>query len=204
MSSIDKLSEIFKKFPGIGQRQAKRFVYFLLTRDQKFLKELSDNLLSLRKGVKICKSCFRFYGENSNPNALCRICADADREASLLMVVERDADLENVERSGVYKGLYFVLGGSIPTLDKNPYKQVRVKELIDVAGDRLKNGYLKEIIIATNANPDGDNTASFIITELQKLKGGLKVSILGRGLSTGTELEYSDADTLRNALKHRE
>jgi len=88
---------------------------------------------------------------------------NADRDASLLMIVERDADLENVERSSAYEGLYFVLGGSIPSLTQNPHSRVRSRELLDVVRDRGKEGYLKEIIIATNANPDGDNTASFVV-----------------------------------------
>lgn len=207
MNTIDKLTEIFKKFPGIGPRQAKRFVYFLLTRNDNTLRELSEAILRLKGSVKMCQSCFRFYAVNGdkNLNNLCNICISSDRDSSLLMIIERDADLENIERNNVYKGLYFVLGGSIPVLDRDPYNKIRIRELLDIISERGSGGFIKEVILATGANPDGDNTAVFIKKELDSLKDkyAFKISVLGRGLSTGTELEYSDSDTLRSALENR-
>ncbi len=116
----------------------------------------------------------------------------------MLMIVPRDIDFEAVERSGSYKGYYFILGGVVPILEKDPEKRIRSKEL-EV---RIKNNKeLKEIILAMNANLDGENTTEFI---KQKYQGeSLIFSTLGRGLSTGAELEYADPETLKNAFLHR-
>ena len=117
------------------------------------------------------------------------------------MIVSRDVDFEVIEKSKVYNGYYFILGGVIPILDKEPEKRVRLQELTE----RIKKGDLKEIILSLNATADGEHTADFIKNYIkEKVFGDITVSILGRGLSTGAELEYSDADTIKNALKNRE
>ena len=118
----------------------------------------------------------------------------------MLLVVPRDVDLEAVEKSGSYAGRYFVLGGVVPLLDKEPEKRIRSKELAVRIKKGLENG-LKEIILAMNANQDGEHTAEFIKEKYQGLP--LIFSTLGRGLSTGAELEYADPETLKNALLHR-
>lgn len=214
MNSIHKLTEIFSKFPGIGPRQAKRFVYFLLTRNNAYLEELAHLLLELKKEVSTCESCMRFF---SNPQLSqpsngvtrlsatklrgCEICRDPNRQTDMLMIVERDADFENIERSKIYEGKYFILGGKVPILEKNPEQRIRVPELKKRAQD--KN--LKEIILALSVNPDGENTEKYIRELLSPLaeKNAIKISILGRGLSTGIELEYPDSETLKNAFKNR-
>ena len=212
MNSIEKLAEIFSKFPGIGGRQSKRFVYFLLTRDKNFLEDLSANLLSLKKNIKVCHFCQRFFqsasaspqldGSESRGSNLCKICADSSRDSSTLMVVEKDADLENIESTGVYHGRYFILGGTVPILEENPESKVRSKELLGLLKKEIKENGLNEIILATSANPEGDSTHSYLMSILKSLKG-IKISTLGRGLSTGTELEYSDKETLKSALENR-
>jgi recombination protein RecR len=121
------------------------------------------------------------------------------------MIVSNDVDFENIEKTKFYNGYYFILGGSVPILEKNPEKRIRQKELIESVGNRLNSG-LEEIIIALNYNPEGENTLSYL-NELLKTtidKNNIKISTLGRGLSTGTELEYSDSDTIKNALKNRQ
>ena len=114
-------------------------------------------------------------------------------------------DLENVERTDTYNGYYFVLGGLIPILDKEPEQRIRGKKLLETIEEHRAKG-LQEIILALSANPEGDYTAQFVKKLIFPICANfeIKVSTLGRGLSTGTELEYSDADTLKNALKHRE
>lgn len=124
----------------------------------------------------------------------------------MLAVVSRDSDLESLEKSGSYNGLYFVLGGIVPILEANPEKKIRQVELLSTVQKRFASGggVLKEIILAMSANADSENTAQYVSQILSGYKdAGLKISLLGRGLSTGTELEYSDADTLRNALRNR-
>lgn len=210
MNSINKLTAIFEKFPGIGPRQAKRFVYFLLTRNNAYLEELAHLLLKLKKEVSVCESCMRFFANSQlgNPATklhVCEICRNPNRQDGMLMIVERDADFENIERSKIYEGKYFILGGKVPILEKNPEQRVRAQELVNIVSGRAKNKMLKEIILALPINPDGENTEQYVKRLLSPLaeKYDIKISMLGRGLSTGIELEYPDSETLKNAFKNR-
>ena len=214
MDTIDKLTEIFKSFPGIGPRQAKRFVYFLLTRNKSYIKDFTTLVEELQKEIQVCQECFRYFTKGRVPAVLCEICSGKNRDNDSLMIVARDIDLENIEKSHSFNGKYFVLGGTVPILDKNPETRVRLKELLALVerksapnhqGETLMKGGLKEIILGFSINPESEYTADFIIQALNPLvtKYNLKISHLGRGLSTGTELEYSDADTIKNALKNR-
>ncbi|MBU1046540.1 recombination protein RecR [Patescibacteria group bacterium] len=204
MNSIDKLTELFTKFPGIGPRQAKRFVYFLLTRDNYFLIELSNAIKNLKADSRICESCSRFYSKKYNSN-LCDICNDKNRESDVLMIVAKDADLTNIERVGNYNGMYFVLGGFVSVLEKAPEQRIRINKLIDLLEKKIKDKDLKEIILALSLNPDGENTIDYISESLKPLLADKKIKIttLGRGLSTGAELEYLDDNTFQNAFKNR-
>lgn len=133
---------------------------------------------------------------------MCKICADQNRDHETIMLVQRDIDLESVERNGGFDGVYFVLGGSVPILDKEPEKRIRTKEL----ESRIKNDEnLREIILGMNWNPEGENTGDYVTKTLKPLTDsrGIKISHLGKGLSMGTELEYIDRDTLKNALNNR-
>lgn len=196
---IDKLTEMFMQFPGIGPRQAKRFVYFLLRQDAAYAKALIESIDELREDVTQCKYCFRYY---IGKNKVCDLCADPNREQDTLLVVEKDIDLENVRKTGKFHGQYFVLGGLLPILEKNPESRIRISEL---RARLTKDKNLKEVILAISANAIGDNTVEFLQQQIKNLPAGrqVKVSTLGRGLSTGTELEYSDSDTLSAALESR-
>lgn len=203
MDSINKLSEKLSKFPGIGPRQAKRFVYFLLTQNNSYLKELSENILTLKDNVKICDSCYRYFPNYGGSTSLCEICFDTNRDSSVLMVVGKDADMENIEKNNIYNGKYFVLGGYLSIMSDNaPW--VRSNELVKKIEKEVKKE-LKEVILALSLSPEGENTIHYINQILKPFaeKYKLKISTLGKGLSTGTELEYSDDDTLKNALKNR-
>ncbi len=203
MDPINKLIEYFSEFPGIGPRQAKRFAYFLLTKNTSYLDELCRNISSLRQSIRTCTECRRFYSGETNDSGLCSICRDKNRDDSLLMIVSRDVDLETVEKSRFFTGRYFVLGGAVPILEKNPDSRIRSKDLLRYI--ERKNGKLKEIILALNTNSEGENTADYLKSMLSAViaNGNIKISMLGRGLSTGAELEYSDSDTIRNALRNR-
>ena len=200
INSIDKLTEIFSKFPGIGPRQAKRFVYFILSRSGDYAGELTRAVLELKKEIVQCARCLRFFAKNGHDAKLCSVCSDDTRDSSMLMIVPRDIDFEAVEKSGSYKGYYFILGGIVPILEKEPEKKVRSQQLEVRVKEGIKNG-LKEIVIAMNANQDGENTAEYLKEKLKNFE--LQTSVLGRGLSTGTELEYADPETLKNAFLHR-
>ncbi len=194
------MAELFGKFPGIGPRQAKRFVYFLLSRNNGYTSELIGAIQNIKKEIIQCEECMRFYAKNGHAGKLCAICSDDSRDSSMLMVVPRDIDLDVVEKSGSYNGYYFVLGGVVPILEKEPEKKIRIKDLGFRIQERMKNG-LKEIILAMNANIEGENTADYI---KQRCQGApLTFSTLGRGLSTGAELEYADPETLKSAFQNR-
>ncbi len=201
--AFEKLIEYFLKFPGIGPRQAKRFGYFLAGTDKKFAEELAKLILEIKKNVIQCQSCWSFFesaAERTSNN--CSICANLNRDTLLLMVIEKDVDLENIEKSGVYNGKYFVLGGAISLADgAKKQNHLRFKELFD----KVQKEMPKEIILATSATIEGENTARYIekILEPVNKKFHLKITRLGRGLSTGTELEYIDSETMSNALKSR-
>jgi recombination protein RecR len=212
MNSIEKLIQIFSNFPGIGPRQARRFVYYLLTRADGTLSELSQHIKDLKNDVTICSDCQRFFElklqhtskkEEGDPR-VCKICSNNSRDHSVLMLVQRDTDLESVEKNGGFKGIYFVLGGGVPILEKEPEKRIRIKELKSFLEKKIKEG-LKEIILGVNWNPEGENTADYVVKELKQItnNSNIKVTHLGKGLSMGTELEYTDPDTLKNALKNR-
>ena len=204
MDSISKLSSLFAEFPGIGSRQSKRFVYFLLKQNKSYIKELVRLIESLEGSVLECERCHRFFMKK-HPTAgeRCSICTDSGRDRTILMVVEKDSDLEAIERSSTYQGTYFVLGGILPMLEKNPTAKIRVNELSTLIGVEFSE--LKEVIIACAVTPESEHTADYVRTEITKLceQNYIKITELGRGLSTGTELEYSDAETLRYALEGR-
>lgn len=198
MSPLDRLTELFRDFPGIGPRQARRFVYFLLASSPAYRHEIATLIEKSAADVLQCESCFRYFPRsNSRPSNLCRICIDPARDQTVLMAVERDVDIESIERSGAFKGRYLVLGGIVPLASEEPAKHVRLRELVE-ASNRPN---LKEIILGLSATTEGDHTR---LTAEEWLKGaaerGIKVSVLGRGLSTGSELEYADPETIKAAI----
>ncbi len=205
MNPIQKLTDYFAEFPGIGPRQARRFVYYLLTRNQNHIDEIAKLMGTLKSQVRICTSCYRFFQSENRDATLCDICSSRNRDNALLVIVSRDVDLENIERAHVHSGKYFVLGGGVPILEKEPEKRIRSNELLRTVQTRAEKGELKEIILALNATPEGENTAEYVESLLKPItsSSNIKVSHLGRGISTGTELEYSDADTIKNALNNR-
>ena len=197
-NTIQKLREYFEHFPGIGPRQAQRFVYWLLNQEPDFVKNLGELLLALRSDTKQCNQCFRFFTSSE-----CRFCNNINRDKSRILVVEKDTDMENIEKAGVYNSLYFVLGDIIPFGQTIP-KNIRLKELFGrIEHDSQKE--LKEIILAFSATAEGDNTCRYLEKILDPLvkKYSIKINRFGRGISTGAELEYLDKDTLKNALENR-
>jgi recombination protein RecR len=192
--TIQKLIEIFSKFPTVGQRTATRFVFYLIKRDKKEIEELSKAILDLKEKVKFCKNCFKpFEGEGE----VCEICSDKTRDRSLLCIVEKETDLEAIEKTKKYRGLYFVLGGPVSAIKKEELKKLRIKEL----EERVKDKKIKEIIIATSLTTEGEALALFLERKLKN--SGKKITRLGRGLPTGGELEYADEETLGAAFESR-
>ncbi|MHB1316518.1 MAG: toprim domain-containing protein [Minisyncoccota bacterium] len=202
MDSLHKLIELFKEFPGIGPRQAKRFVYFLLTKNNGYTGEMSRLIADLKNQIHTCESCFRFCPKDGSP--ICSICRDNNRDTQSLMIVSRDVDFENIEKTKAFTGYYFILGGNLPVLEKNPELKIREKQLIECIKKRIPQG-LSEMVIALDYNPEGEHTREHVerIIKANPLFSSIKITHLGRGLSTGSELEYTDGDTIKNALRSR-
>ena len=159
---------------------------------------------ALEGSVLECSRCRRFYMKRYQAASdLCAVCIDTGRDKTLLMVVEKDSDLEAIERSGMFNGTYFILGGTLPILEKDPASRIKIGALLQLIEEESMT--LKEIILACAVTPESEHTAEYVKNAIEKLAEEHLISItsLGRGLSTGTELEYSDAETLRYALEGR-
>lgn len=197
---IEHLASLFEKFPGIGPRQAQRFVHYLLRSSPTLRREMGDAIRDLSGTVRQCGECHRYFAGTA---AICSICSNHNRDPHALAIVASDADMLALERSGEYRGHYFVLGGTI-SLANEKANHLRLSELLSYVPLRAKKG-LTEIILAFPANPEGDATAIRVRDELDEIMQtqSITVTSLGRGLSTGSELEYADPETLKNALSNR-
>ena len=194
---IEELARALTKLPGIGPRQGKRFVYHLLAAPAAERAKLAELIEALGANVRQCPECLCFY--NGTSALICNYCSDGKRDDTELMLVEKDQDLAAVERAGTYRGRYFVLGGVLTLSGKGA---IREKELVRAIEKRLQNG-LTEVVLALSATSEGEHTADRVRQLLAPYRDHLKVSQLGRGLATGSELEYADAETLRAALTNR-
>lgn len=205
MSTLDELIRHFERFPGVGARQARRFAWHLMSLPETESQKISTLIADLPGSVTTCHSCYRFFANHYNQNTLCDICNDPNRDSSKLLVIAADNDIPAIERSGVYTGLYFVLGGTVPLLSEPENKRLRANTLKETVRERRDSDALNEIILAFPINPDGENTARFVRSKLDELTDpeSLRIVELGRGLSTGSELEYADSDTIKHALMHR-
>lgn len=198
MNSIEKLTTIFKRFPGIGPRQARRFVYFLLSQKQSYIEELLREIQTLRSNTTQCSECF-IYFTRDNFSELCETCSRSDTDTSTLLIVSKDVDVEAVKKADIYKGRYFVLGGTLPFLEKNPEEHIRSIELQKYI--QRNSQTLNEVIFALPVTPEGDNTRKYLLDSIRF--DSVLTKTLGRGLSTGIEIEYSDTDTIVNAFKNK-
>lgn len=199
---IQKLIDLFTRFPGIGPRQAARFAFYLLGEDKSRVRSLAETIAGLQDRVGFCGQCYASVELKSNSNQKrCGYCRDGRRDENVIMVVEKEADLSNIEKSGKFGGLYHVLGGTIDPLDSSAPMRLHVKELYERAKHLKETKAAPEVILATNATTEGDTTALYLERVLKPLE--IKTTRLGRGLTTGTELEYSDEMTIVNALVNR-
>ncbi|MCU0653227.1 MAG: recombination mediator RecR [Candidatus Pacebacteria bacterium] len=194
-SSIRNLIDKLSKLPTIGPRTAARLVFFLMAQDNKQVKELIQALADLKNRVKVCRLCFNAF---ESEKELCSVCSDSKREKSQLCVVANEIDLETLEKTKKYKGLYFVLGGTVSILKKENLAGLRIEQL----EDRVKKGnYINEIILAINPTSEGQTTILYLEKILKPY--GKKITKLGVGLPMGGELEYADEETLTSALEGR-
>lgn len=197
MHDSEKLVQLFEKFPGIGPRQARRFVYFLLRSGAEYRHTLTQAIAHVGSHIHTCTQCGRYY-TSAQEGGVCGICGNTARDSTTLMVVEKDADLEAIEKSASYSGRYFLLGRLL-RLTEAERELPRQRELIE----RVSKSEVREVIIALPVTTEGEHTATAVEQALIPLRERISITVLGRGLSTGSELEYADADTLKHALESR-
>ena len=191
--AIGRLVQEFSKLPGIGPKSAQRITFHLLRSPEEKAKALAEALISLKKRVNLCSICCNVT--ESDP---CPICSNGRRDVSQVCIVEQPQDILALEHTGVYKGLYHVLHGAISPTEGVGADDIRTRELLA----RLDKNTVKEVILATNTNTEGEQTAMYLSRLIAPL--GIKVTRLARGLPFGTELEYADDVTLTRALEGRQ
>jgi recombination protein RecR len=189
---VARLVEAFARLPGIGPKTAQRLTYFLLRAPADVSQELSEALVAMKEAVIFCSTCHNIA--DSDP---CRICADASRDRAAICVVEEPLDVLALERTRGYRGLYHVLHGALSPMEGIGPEDLRIPQLLR----RLEQGDVREVILATNPNVEGDTTAQYLAQLLRPL--GVRVSRLARGLPVGGDLEYADEVTLSQALENR-
>ncbi len=190
---INRLINELNKLPGIGPKSAQRLAFHLLRAPEENARDLADAVMSVKSQITLCSSCFNVT--DSNP---CRICSSLERDRTKICIVEQPQDILAIEHTRVYKGLYHVLHGAISPTEGVGTEDIRVKELLD----RLRNDSIDEVIMATNTNLEGEQTAMYLHHLISNL--GIRVTRLARGLPFGTELEYADDVTLTRALEGRQ
>jgi len=191
--AINKLIQEFNRLPGIGPKSAQRLAYYLLRAPDEQTKLLAEAILSLKQKVVLCSTCFNVT--ESDP---CPTCRSDERDRSKICIVEQPQDILALEHTGIYKGLYHVLHGAISPTEGIGADDIRIKELLS----RLPDGSVSEVILATNPNLEGEQTAMYLQRLISPL--GIRVTRLARGLPFGTELEYADDVTLTRALEGRQ
>ena len=192
MKSLDNLVACLSKLPGIGKKSAQRIAYYLLRCDPSFPASLAEGIAGIRDKIRSCSQCGSYTEEDP-----CHICGDAGRDKYLMCVVEQPSDVEVLESTGEYRGLYHVLGGVISPIDGVGPEDLSLGRLVD----RLKTLHTKELILATNPTVEGDTTALYLAKILET--SGVKVSRLALGLPVGGDLEYADRLTLARSLRGR-
>lgn len=190
--SVASLIEAFESLPGIGPKTAARLTYYLLHAPDSLALKLADSARNLKTHTKICSVC-----QNITEGDPCEICDDPERDGSIICIVEDPLDVWAIEKSGSFGGLYHVLHGVIAPLENIGPEELRIGQLLP----RLKNGKVKELILATNPSMEGEATAMYIQRLTKPL--GIKTTRIARGIPIGAELEYADEVTLRRALEGR-
>jgi len=190
--SMSKLIFALKKMPGVGPKSAERMAFHILRLPHSEAKSLAYSILKVKESIKFCKTCGNLSEED-----LCSICDNPLRDKSIICVVEQPTDIISIEKSGAFKGLYHVLGGSLSPLDGVGPENLRMKELLG----RARTQKAEEIIVATDSDSEGETTALYVARLLKKEK--IKVTRIAYGLPMGSNLEYADQLTLAKALKGR-
>ena len=190
--SIQNLIKNIARLPGIGEKTAERLALHVLRAPQREAEELAQSLLDIKEKVKFCSKCFAL-----SDNELCHLCSDPARDPAVLCVVEQPADMVAIEKSGAFRGLYHVLSGALSPMNGIGPENIRIRELMS----RIQTDQIKEIVLATATNVEGEATASYIAQLLEKHP--IKVSRIASGVPMGGDLKYVDQVTLKRAMETR-
>ncbi|MCH7599640.1 MAG: recombination protein RecR [Myxococcales bacterium] len=190
--AMTRLVESLKRLPGIGEKSATRLTFFLLSAPDHFAAEIADALVRLKRETVLCEGCYDLTDRTP-----CRLCADDQRDDSVICVVEEPGDLLAIEASGQFRGRYHVLGGALSPLDGVGPEHLRITEL----ERRVRGGGVREVIFATNPNAEGEATAEFIA---ERIRGaGISLTRIACGMPLGGDLEYADHVTVAKSLENR-
>lgn len=190
--SIERLIQCLIKLPGIGRRSAERIVDYILHAQERQVEFLTKSIQQVKKSIRLCRVC-----RNISESDICVICRDHKRDSSLLCIVENPQDVMAIEKSGNFKGLYHVLGGVISPLEDRGNRQLEIESMLS----RIKQGNIREIILATDADVEGEATALYLANLLKPTR--IKLTRIGVGIPSGANLEYVDSTTLAFALNGR-
>ncbi len=191
--SLNKLIEEFGRLPGVGPKTAERLAFYILKADAPEAMKLADAIRDVKTRIKRCKVCWNLSEEDT-----CQICADPQRDQSLICVVEQPKDVISLEKTGTCKWLYHVLGGHIAPLDGVEADDLTIHQLVE----RVRGGQVREVVMATNPNLEGDGTSLYISSLLRPL--GVRITRLARGLPTGSTIEYASGRILTDAILGRQ
>lgn len=189
---LQELIEEFNKLPGIGYKTAQRLAFHVLNINSEKAEKLASSILSAKKNIRYCSVC-----QNLSANEVCGICSNSSRDRSIICVMESPRDVMQMERTNEFKGLYHVLHGAISPMDNISPDDIRIKELIT----RIAETDVKEVIMATNPNLEGETTSMYISKLIKPF--GVKVTRIAHGVPVGGELEFADEITLGKALNWR-
>ncbi len=190
---LKKLIDQLVKLPGVGPKTAQRLAFHILEKPREDSRQLAQAILDARDKIRFCQRCFNF-----SSGSLCDICQDANRQTDKICIVEDAKDIVVIEKTGLYHGLYHVLGGVLSPIDGIGPKQLKVAQLIN----RIKQENVKEVIVATNPTLEGEQTAMYIAEALKSYQ--LKVTRIASGMPVGGDLEYADELTVSKALEGRQ
>ncbi len=193
VEAVSRLIQELNKLPGIGPKSAQRLTYYLLRAPEEQTRLLAEAILSVKQEITLCSTCFNVT--DSDP---CLICRSEQRDRSKICIVEQPQDILALEHTRIYDGLYHVLHGAISPTEGIGTEDIRIRELLS----RLQNNTVEEVILATNTNLEGEQTAMYLHQLISPM--GIRVTRLARGLPYGTELEYADDITLTRALEGRQ
>ncbi len=196
--AVERLTGALQALPGFGPRSAQRAAFFLLQHRSDVLKDLLEALSAAKKDVTRCRLCNTF-----TEGDLCAVCADEKRDGGLLCVVESPADQMALDASLAWPGLYFVLSGRLSPVEGVGPAEIGMPQLLKRIAAGVEEGVLREVVVATSYTPEGDATAYYLIDSVKKRWPSLRITRLARGLPAGIEIEYTDLNTIANAVYSR-